>query len=310
MSQRVEKLAVLFADICGSTSLYENLGDDSARKLIFQCINAMSDEIYAGQGTLVKTIGDEVMATFPTAEAAFHAACSIRNAVESNQQAYTYPLHIRVGFNYGPVIKEFDDVFGNTVNVASRVSAMTRAGQVMATQAVYDELPAELRGRMRQILRAELKGKQDRFDLYQVIVEQEDMLSTRIGMPAYRKTPEKVDELNLRYRGRSIRLNKECRSVVLGRDETCDLVVHNELASRLHIHVEFRSGKFLIVDQSTNGTYVRFSDGNVAHITREEIYLQGNGAISLGQPFAENPDNIIEFSISTADPGQAHEPHP
>ena len=79
MSQRVEKLAVLFADICGSTSLYENLGDDLARKMIFQCINTMSDKIFACQGTLIKTIGDEVMATFPSAEAAFHAACSIRD---------------------------------------------------------------------------------------------------------------------------------------------------------------------------------------------------------------------------------------
>jgi adenylate cyclase len=306
MSQSVEKLAVLFADICGSTSLYENLGDDRARKLIFQCINVMSDEIYAGQGTLVKTIGDEVMATFPTAEAAFHAACSIRNTVESNQHAFAYPLHIRIGFNYGPVIKEFGDVFGNTVNVASRVSAITRAGQVMATQAVYDALPAGLRSRMRQILRAELKGKQDRFDLYQVIIEQENAQNTRIGMPAFRKTPEKVDELILRYRGRSIRVNKECRSVILGRDETCDLIVRNELASRLHIHVEFRSGKFVIVDQSTNGTYVRFSDGNVAHITREEIYLQGDGFISLGQSFAENPADIVEFSISSANHSQPH----
>jgi adenylate cyclase len=306
MSQSVEKLAVLFADICGSTSLYENLGDDRARKLIFQCINVMSDEIYAGQGTLVKTIGDEVMATFPTAETAFHAACSIRNTVESNQHAFAYPLHIRIGFNYGPVIKEFGDVFGNTVNVASRVSAITRAGQVMATQAVYDALPVELRSRMRQILRAELKGKQDRFDLYQVIIEQENAQNTRIGMPAFRKTPEKVDELILRYRGRSIRVNKECRSVILGRDETCDLIVRNELASRLHIHVEFRSGKFVIVDQSTNGTYVRFSDGNVAHITREEIYLQGDGFISLGQSFAENPADIVEFSISSANHSQPH----
>ena len=131
-------------------------------------------------------------------------------------------------------------------------------------------------------------------------------MSTRIGMPAFRKTPENVDELILRYRGRSINVNKECRSVILGRDETCDLVVQNDLASRLHIHVEYRSGKFVIVDQSTNGTYVRFSDGNIAHITREEIYLQGDGSISLGQSFAENPADIVEFSVSTADPGQLH----
>ncbi|HUW76959.1 MAG TPA: adenylate/guanylate cyclase domain-containing protein [Gallionella sp.] len=300
MPQRVEKIAVLFADVCGSTSLYENLGDDLARKLIFQCINTMSDKIFAGQGTLVKTIGDEVMATFPSAEAAFHAACSIRDAVDNIKPLDGVPLHIRIGFNFGPVIMESHDVFGNTVNVASRVTAITRAGQIMATQAVFDELPVDLQKKMRQILRAELKGKQDRFDLYQVILEQEDVQSTRIGMPAFRKSPDNIDEMILRYRGRAIKVNKECRSVVLGRDDTCDLVVQNELASRLHIHVELRFGRFIIVDQSTNGTYVRFSDGNVAHITRDEIYLQGNGLISLGQSFAENPDDVVEFAISSA----------
>ncbi len=300
MPQSVEKLAVLFADICGSTSLYENLGDDLARKLIFQCINTMSDKIFAGQGTLIKTIGDEVMATFPSAETAFHAACSIRDAVENFQPLDGVPLHIRIGFNFGPVIKEFNDVFGNTVNVASRVTAITRGGQIMATQTVFDALPVDLRKRMRQILRAELKGKQDRLDLYQIVLEQEDVQSTRIGMPAFRKSQDNIDEMILRYRGRSIKVNKECRTVVLGRDDTCDLVVQNELASRLHIRIELRLGKFILVDQSTNGTYVRFSDGNVSHITRDEIYLQGNGSISLGQSFAGNPADIVGFDISSA----------
>lgn len=306
MSQRVEELAVLFADICGSTSLYENLGDEPARKLIFQCINTMSESILACQGTLIKTIGDEVMATFPSAEAAFHAACSIRAAVENFRPVGGLPLHIRIGFNFGPVIKESNDVFGNTVNVASRVAAITRAGQIMATQAVLDALPADLHSKMRPILRAELKGKHDPLDLYQVIFEQEDTSSTRIGMPAFRKSPDNIDELTLRYRGRLIKVNRECSSVVLGRDDTCDMVVQNELASRLHINIELRFGKFIIADRSTNGTYVRFSDGNVAHITREEIYLQGNGSISLGQSFAENPSDAIEFSISSTDVKHRH----
>ncbi len=300
MSQSVEKLAVLFADICGSTSLYENLGDDLARKLVFQCINTMSDKILAFGGTLIKTIGDEVMATFPDAEAAFHAACSMRSAVEHIRPLDGLPTHIRIGFNFGEVIKESNDVFGNTVNVASRVAAITRAGQIMATQAVFDALPVDLQNRMRPILRAEFKGKQDRLDIYQIVIEQQDTMSTRIGMPAYRKTPDNIDELVLRYRDSTIKVNKESRSVILGRDETCDLVVHNDLASRLHIHIELRFGKFIIIDQSTNGTYIRFSDGKVAHITREELFLQGNGTISLGESFAENSSDVVEFSILSA----------
>src|SRR5450756_2719222 len=105
MSQPIEKLAVLFADICGSTALYESLGDDLARKMISRCINTMAGKISVYQGTLIKTIGDEVMVTFPSAEAAFHAACAMLVAVENDQPLDGIPLHIRIGFNYGEVIK-------------------------------------------------------------------------------------------------------------------------------------------------------------------------------------------------------------
>jgi adenylate cyclase len=298
MAQHIEKLAVLFADICGSTALYEKLGDDLARKIISHCIATMTSKISAFQGKLVKTIGDEVMATFPSAEAAFHAACAIQLAVKNDQPMNNIPLQVRIGFNFGEVIRESDDVFGNTVNVAARVAAITRATQIMATQAVFTALPADLRSRMRQILRAEFKGKQDFQEIYQVICEQEDTLSTRFGMPAYRKPPDNDEEMLLQYRGRSFRINDEHRSAVLGRDETCDLVVQSDLVSRLHINIEFRFGKFIVADQSTNGTYIRFSDGSVVHITREEISLKGSGSISLGQSFAEHPAEVVEFSIS------------
>jgi adenylate cyclase len=300
MAQRLEKLAILFADICGSTALYEKLGDDFARKIISRCINIMTGKISVYQGKLVKTIGDEIMVTFPSAEAAFHAACAMHLAVENDQPLDNIPLHIRIGFNFGEVIQESDDVFGNTVNVAARVAAITRAGQITATQEVYIALPPDLRNRMRQILRAEFKGKQEYLEVYQVTCEQEDTLSTRFGMPAYRKPPDNDEEMLLRYRNQSFRINNEHRVAVLGRDETCDLVVRSDLASRLHTNIELRFGKFIIADQSTNGTYIRFSDGSVVHITREEISLKGSGSISLGQSFAENPAEVVEFSISSA----------
>jgi adenylate cyclase len=299
MSERVEKLAILFADICGSTALYESLGDDLAQKRVSRCINTMTGIITVYQGTLIKTIGDEVMVTFQSAEAAFHAACAMQLAVENDRPSDATPLRIRIGFNYGEVIRESDDVFGNTVNVAARVAAITRAGQIMATQAVFDALPADLRDKMRQIMRVEFKGKQELQEIYQVIYEQEDTLNTRFGIPAFRKSPDNVDEMILRYRGQSLKVNKERRSVALGRGESCDMVVHNDFASRLHVHVELRFNKFVIADQSTNGTYIRFSDGQIVHITREEVALHGKGALSLGQSFAEQPAETVEFSITS-----------
>lgn len=293
----MEKLAVLFADVCDSTALYDNLGDDLARQLLMRCINTMSGKIGIYQGTLIKTIGDEIMCIFPSAEAAFHAACAMQIAIESDRPLHGTSMHIRIGFNYGDVIHEHNDVFGNTVNIAARVAAITRAGQIMTTQAVFDAVPVNLQSKMRQILRAEFKGKHDLLDIFQIIYEKEDLQSTRLGIPAYRKTQENNDEMILRYRDQSIRVNKERRSVVLGREEGCDLIVNNNLASRQHVRVELRFGKFIIVDQSTNGTYIRSNDGSIVHITREKTVLHGNGSISLGQAFAEYPTELVEFSI-------------
>lgn len=297
VSQTVEKLAVLFSDICGSTALYDSLGDDLARRLIAQCITTMSSQLPAHQGTLIKTIGDEIMCTFPSAEACLNAACAMQLAVQRERYEGGQEMHIRIGFHYGEVIIEAGDVFGDTVNVASRVAAITRANQILATQAVVDALPPTLREKTRQIMRAEFKGKQAGFDISVVIWEKDDMMSTRIGVPAFRKSPENIDELTLTYCGQSLKVNKERRSVVLGRGDTCDMIVANNFASRQHIRIELRFGKFVLADQSTNGTHVRSSDGSIVRVAREEMTLHGSGTISMGQAYAENPGDLVTFSI-------------
>lgn len=299
MTQQIERLAVLFADISGSTALYESRGDEVARRLIAQCITVMVREVHAYKGTLIKTIGDEIMCVFPTAEEAFLSACAMQNAVEKGRFEGDYPMHIRVGFHYGDVIREAADVFGDTVNVAARVAAITRASQIMTTQTVVDALSPAAREKTRQILRAEFKGKQEQFDISLVIWEMDDMMSTRIGKPVFRKTPDNIDELVLRYRDQTLRVNKERRSVVLGRGDACDVIVMNNFASRQHLKIELRFGKFVVVDQSTNGSYVRFADGHVMRIAREEINLLGSGTISMGQPYSDSDDELVEFSIRT-----------
>lgn len=300
MPKHVDKLAVLFADVCGSTALYEKLGDDQARKLIANCLQTIADKVLAHQGKIAKTLGDEVMAVFPSAEDAFLAACAMQAVVKNDRPVDGTPLLIRIGFNYGEVIKESNDVFGNTVNTAARVAAITRAGQIMSTREVLNVLPVALQRRMRLIMRAEFKGKRDHQDVYQVIDDQEDIEATRCGIPAYRKPPENDNEMVLRCRNHSIKVNNNHRGVSLGREAFCDIVVKNSLASRLHTQIELRLGKFFIADQSTNGTYIRFNDGSTVHIIRQEALLTGGGSISLGQSFADNPDELIEFSIAAS----------
>ena len=305
MTQNIQKLAVLFADVCGSTALYDNLGDVLARRLIARCIATMTSEVTAHQGVVVKTIGDEIMCTFPSAESALNAACAMQRAVKNGNQGSSQPMFIRIGFHYGDVICESGDVFGDTANVAAHVAKITRANQIMATSTVIDVLPPDLQSKARQVMRSDFKGKQEQFDIYTISWGADDLEKTRIGIPAYRKTEdEKHDnELVLSYRDQSYVVSQKHKTAVLGREETCQIIVRNDFASRQHVRIEFRLGKFFIVDQSTNGTYVRSKDGKVVCVTRDEMILEGSGTISMGQAFSEQTIDPVEFSIF---PPRAH----
>jgi len=298
LSRHVETLGVLFADICGSTALYETLGDDVARRLISGCISTLVDVLPHHKGRLVKTIGDEVLCAFPNAETAFQAACKMQAAMTGLLTPAGHQMYVRIGFHYGDVIIENEDVFGDTVNVAARIAAVTRAGQIMTSKAVVDSLPEDLQIHTNHIFRVELKGKQEEFDIYAVAWETDDMMSTRLGVPAFRKPIEVAGKLVLSYLSKQMTVDKENRKVAIGREATCTMVVSNRLASRHHAVIEFRSGKYILADHSSNGTFVKFADGHVVRLAREELILQGSGIISLGQSFVEDPPEVVSFALN------------
>ncbi|HLP98089.1 MAG TPA: adenylate/guanylate cyclase domain-containing protein [Sideroxyarcus sp.] len=291
------KLAILFADISGSTALYDKLGNEQALQIVTRTLAVLTRQLAAHQGTLVKTIGDEIMCTFPSVAAAISAACAMQSALEAEHPGGDHPVFVRIGLHYGEVIQEANDVFGDAVNVAARVTAITRARQIMTTQAVVDMLPAALRGQARAMRRAELRGKEEALDVYLIMWEKEDTMSTRIGMSAFRKPAEARHELMLRYRQQIMTLNEQRKSIVLGRGDTCDLMIYNNLASRQHAKIELSFGKFLFTDHSANGTYIKFSDNQVIQLSQQQIVLHGAGSISLGQPFSDEPTEVIEYIL-------------
>jgi adenylate cyclase len=299
MSTHTANLAILFADICGSTALYDNLGDQTAQRLMAACVKVMRDTTCAHQGTVVKTIGDEVMCTFPNATVGLEAARAMQSAMQNARFDGGVGMHISIGLHYGSVICEGGDVFGDTVNVAARIASQARAHQIMTSQAVVDALPEASRRSAHRIMAAEFKGKQVEFDIFIVTWNEEDEGGTqiRVAAPPLVRTPATVGQLSLSYGSKTFTLNQDLKKIVLGRGENCDLVIASTLTSRLHASIEFRFGKFYIVDHSSNGTYIRAANGDIMHITREERVLQGTGVISPGQSFAESPAQLISYSI-------------
>jgi adenylate cyclase len=206
-------------------------------------------------------------------------------------------MYIRIGFHYGEVLCEDNDIFGDAVNVAARVAAITRANQIMTTTAVVEALPLSMHDKVRKILRADFKGKQEQLDIHQVMWEQEDMSSTRIGMSAFRKPSVEDSELTLNYQSQSYTINEDNIKLLLGREDSCEIVVRNDFVSRQHANVEFRFGKFILSDHSSNGTYIRNGE-SILRLNRDDAILHGHGSISLGQPYSDNPADLIEFVIT------------
>ncbi len=188
------KMVILFADICGSTALYDKLGNDAALHVITHTLNILTQEVAAHKGILIKTIGDEIMCSFPNIVLATQAASAMHRAIEARRPGGQHSIFVRIGFHYGEVIHKENDVFGDAVNIAARVTAVTRARQILTTQAVIDALPAGFADKARPVMRAAFRGKQDSFAVFQILWEQEDTIFRRVGQSAFRKPDENGSE--------------------------------------------------------------------------------------------------------------------
>jgi len=189
-SQQTRMMAVLFADICGSTALYDQLGNEAALNMITRTLNLLKQEVARHQGTLIKTIGDEIMCTFPNALRAAQAARAMHHVVDAEKPGGEHPIAVRIGLHFGDVILKANDVFGDTVNVAARIASITRARQTMTTQEVIDALPADFGYKAIPITRASFRGKQDTLEVFQLLWEPEDSRSSRVGDSTSRKQKE------------------------------------------------------------------------------------------------------------------------
>lgn len=297
MSRDKATLAILFADIAKSTQLYDTLGNRLAQAIINRCLELMARVTEHHDGTVIKTIGDEIMCTFPTALAAVEAAIEMNQSLEAlsfpEKPGYT-PPNIYVGIQYGPVIKEDGDVFGDAVNVAARMVALAKQRQIVTTQDTIDVLPREHLDAAHQIDKTVVKGKTGEMAIYELIWEQQDvtvMLDDGLDSPSFKF------RIELRMGDTLLEIDENRPSASLGRQLHNDLVVNSNRVSRTHAKVEYRRGKFVLVDQSTNGTFVTVQGKASTQVKRDEFALIGSGVIGLGQELDPSSPLAIQYEI-------------
>ena len=290
--------AVLFADIAGSTKLYEALGDALAKRLIDESLAALAILTRRHGGRVIKTIGDEIMCVFQGAERGFFAAVDMQQKVDSMPIVSGTKRRIRIGFHAGAVIEENGDVFGDTVNVAARMAGLARGMQIMTSRDTVNALPLTLRGRTRSIASVSVKGKADDMAVYEVLWQDEDDLTMTVAAVSVSSiNAELAHQLVLRHGPEEITLDIGRTSVGMGRDPGSDIVISDAKASRHHARIEKRRDKFFLADQSTNGTFVTFTGEREVGLRREEIMLRGAGRIRFGHSAAEGSGETVDFTV-------------
>jgi class 3 adenylate cyclase len=141
---KITSLTFLFTDLKGSTALYERVGDLVAYDLVRQHFHVLNEIIAAEAGAVVKTMGDAVMATFPTPDRALTAAVRMREEMlRINEECQNEDLLLKIGIHEGPCLavtmNNIQDYFGQTVNVASRVQGLASSRAIFVTKPVVDD---------------------------------------------------------------------------------------------------------------------------------------------------------------------------
>ncbi|MCW5625932.1 MAG: adenylate/guanylate cyclase domain-containing protein [Burkholderiales bacterium] len=281
VNEAAQNAAILFADVAGSTRLYETLGDSQALSCVQNCITRLWDATNRCGGEVIKTIGDEVMCVFRDSAAALAAASEMQCAVRDLPTTGGVRPAVRIGFHYGPVLRQGGDAFGDTVNVAARITALARAHQILASDAAYRALPNHLRIAARPLGGVALKGRNAEVGLCEILWDGAEDMTLMETMPPTERRVMPASRLLLFQGTREWTL--ESGTLGIGRGDTNEVVVQAPKASRYHARIERRGDRFVLTDLSSNGTFVLKDGTEMIPVRREELVLRGEGLIGLGE---------------------------
>ena len=284
--------AILFVDISGSTQLYEQLGDAAALARVETCLRLLQRVTDECGGRVVKTVGDGVMCDFAEAEPALQAARAMQLRIFEQHALGGPTLGIHVGCHWGSAIESGGDLYGDAVNVAARIAGLAKVGQIIATQDVVARVKSGLRDKIRMLDRVVIKGKREPLEIHELVWQDSD----EVTMLGTRMTEDRMARLRLLVAGREHWFDGSgAGSFKLGRDATCDIVIGDLKASRQHARIERRRDKFVLVDHSSNGTYVQIAGEGELMLRREELILRLAGRIALGLHTGDPQATVVKF---------------
>jgi adenylate cyclase len=289
---------MLFADLRGSTGLYETIGNAEATRLVTQSVTLVARVVNLCGGTVVKTLGDGLMAMFLESASAVRAAEDMHDALEriGAPANATAKLKLQVAMARGEVVEMAGDFFGDAVNVAARLLDHAGDNETLATSAVVESFPELERARFRNLDRIQLRGRSESVQVYLLETHRfGDSAATAYGDIPPATDPEGIRltwfDLNRVYAPTSL-------PVVLGRSPQATYCIDDSRVSRSHARIDWHGGTFQLIDLSYNGTYVRFTnDSEIVSLRRGTCTLHGSGVIGLGSSPADISSPCVRFEV-------------
>jgi hypothetical protein len=181
------------------------------------------------------------------------------------------------------------------VHTANRMTSQAKAGQIITTATTVELLSPEWRAAVRQIDIATPRGASSEVTLYEVLWQTEDVTSMLPSIQVAAREARKSVRLRILYQDQEIVLDERRPNITMGRAEDNDLIVKGSLISRLHARIEINRNKLLLIDQSTNGTFVQSAGGEESFVRRDSVQIKGEGMIGLGKVPDGSPAQTIRF---------------
>lgn len=301
---RILERTVLFADLRGSTALFETLGNAEATSVITHTVGALADSAQAHGGHVVKTLGDGLMAVFDRPQHAFDASEQMHDALarlvvrggERGASSGLRGLRLQVGLARGEVVEMAGDCYGDAVNIAARLLQHAGDNETLATAEVVAGLGMAPRTRFRSLDRIHLRGRAEPVPVFLL-----DNTHTGEGTVTQFGDLPPADEpegLRLSWLDANRVFRVAQLPVVLGRSPQASFCVDDSRVSRSHARIDWHGGAFQLTDQSFNGTYLRFGDdAEVLALRRGTCALHGSGSIGLGSSPQDLSAAVVRFEV-------------
>jgi adenylate cyclase len=295
------EVGILFADIAGSTRIYELLGDTRAHAVVTGCLRTVGEVVAAHGGIVVKTIGDEMMVAFHQPLSMCTAAVNIQRRISHMPRPAgldeQVSIAMRIGFHYGPALHDNQDFYGDSVNVAARVVALAKANQILTTGEFMYFLPSAQRAMVSEFGRIDVRGHTEPLRIARVAWEEKLQSTTVIKFAEAPAQAPSALNLMLVFEGRKWQVPDPVKTICFGRDAACDIILKGPQVSRTHATIERRNQKIILLDHSSNGTFLELDGKPLFKLHREEFRLIGQGRIDFGEPESDTTDRLW-FQIS------------